>query len=109
MPLTLKIFLDHNETAKGYIYLDDGISFDYQNGHYIYLKITYSESQLLIEDMTTQILSQDHSISKTDKYISSVKIKTIIVKNISSAREFNLIEGIKIGERGLKTTIKLND
>lgn len=29
-PLTLQIYLDSSSSAKGFIYLDDGISFDYK-------------------------------------------------------------------------------
>jgi|LauGreDrversion4_2_1035121.scaffolds.fasta_scaffold413987_3 alpha 1,3-glucosidase len=107
MPLTLKIFLDHNDTASGNIYLDDGISFDYEKGDYIYLKITFADGQLTIEDKSWSY--QDQTPYSTNKSLFSTEVNNVIVSSISFKKEYKLLEGIKIGERGLKTTIKLND
>lgn len=40
-PYTLIVALDHNKTAHGSLYIDDGESYEYRNNKYIYAKIAF--------------------------------------------------------------------
>ena len=44
--LSLYIALDENQKAEGDIYLDDGRTYEYENGSFLYTKFTYDESGL---------------------------------------------------------------
>ncbi|XP_072933966.1 neutral alpha-glucosidase AB [Epargyreus clarus] len=43
-PYTLIVALDANNTATGTIFIDDGESFDYREGKYIYARFTYDKN-----------------------------------------------------------------
>ena len=45
-PLTLVIALNAENKAKGMIYFDDGESFDYQNGNYSLVEISYNNRNI---------------------------------------------------------------
>ncbi|XP_049882112.1 neutral alpha-glucosidase AB isoform X2 [Pectinophora gossypiella] len=45
-PYTLVVALDHNNTATGTLYIDDGETTDYTDSQYIYAKITYEPSAM---------------------------------------------------------------
>jgi alpha 1,3-glucosidase len=40
-PYTLIVALDVNASAQGTLYIDDGESFDYRSGKYIYIEFDY--------------------------------------------------------------------
>ncbi len=45
-PFTLLVALDEQEQAQGSLYLDDGSSFDYRQGHYVYSELSYKSGIL---------------------------------------------------------------
>ena len=48
-PISLDIFLDSAGTAEGTAYLDDGQTFDYKTGKYIYGRLSFSRKTLTYE------------------------------------------------------------
>ena len=46
-PYTLIVALDMNASAKGTLYIDDGESFDYKSGKYIYIEFHYQVLTLI--------------------------------------------------------------
>jgi len=52
-PYTLVVVLDKNGRAEGTLYVDDGETFDYQKGAYIYRRFAFSESSLSSENIGT--------------------------------------------------------
>ena len=49
-PISVKIFLDDKKKARGYYYLDDGLSFD-NEGHYAYIEILFNENKINIRNI----------------------------------------------------------
>lgn len=45
-PYTLVIALDSNKSAKGSLYIDDGETFDYENGAFLYIDFELKEGEL---------------------------------------------------------------
>ena len=45
-PITLVVAPDRQGMAKGTLYLDDGMSFDYKQGSKLYMEITYDNGRL---------------------------------------------------------------
>ena len=45
-PYTLTIALDDHGSAKGSLYIDDGKSFDYRDGHFNYIQFSFSKNTL---------------------------------------------------------------
>ncbi|KAL2001301.1 hypothetical protein VTN02DRAFT_1943 [Thermoascus thermophilus] len=50
-PYTLVVVLDRNGQAEGTLYVDDGETFDYQQGAYIHRRFRFSDSSLSSEDI----------------------------------------------------------
>ena len=48
-PVSLKIFPDLTNSARGNLYLDDGKSFNYRNGDFIFMNFNYSNYELIIK------------------------------------------------------------
>lgn len=74
-PYTLLVVLDKNEQAEGTLYIDDGETFDYQDGASIHRRFTFSESSLSSTDIGTQG-------TKTAQYLKAmagVRVEKIII------------------------------
>ncbi|KAF2721130.1 glycoside hydrolase family 31 protein [Polychaeton citri CBS 116435] len=76
-PITLVITIGNSGDAEGTIYLDDGETFDFQQGAYIHRKFVYvgSTSTLMSEDLAT-------SGKKTNEYLKTmenVRVEKIVV------------------------------
>ncbi|RDW78374.1 putative glucosidase 2 subunit alpha [Coleophoma crateriformis] len=65
-PYTLVIALNKAETAKGELYVDDGETFDYQNGAHIHRAFDFAAGELVSKDISTKGKA-------TDKYLKSMK------------------------------------
>jgi len=48
-PYTLVVCLDRSKSANGTLYLDDEKSYDYRNGKYIYLNLSFTNNVLKSE------------------------------------------------------------
>ncbi|GAM83940.1 hypothetical protein ANO11243_019300 [Dothideomycetidae sp. 11243] len=82
-PFTIVVVLPDNGDATGELYVDDGESFDYQSGAYIWRKFNYvsSTSSLSSEDIGT-------TGKKTKEYLKimkDVRIEKIIIINAPKA------------------------
>ncbi|KAI7490473.1 putative alpha glucosidase II, alpha subunit [Hortaea werneckii] len=77
-PFTLVIVLGHSGDAEGVLYLDDGESFDFQEGAYIHRRFVYSgsTSSLMSEDLATTPGSKTKDYLKT---MENVRVEKIIV------------------------------
>ncbi|KIW29067.1 uncharacterized protein PV07_04910 [Cladophialophora immunda] len=99
-PYTLVVVLDkHGEKAEGTLYVDDGETFDYQQGAYIHRQFSFEGGVLRSSDIGTKG-------AKTAGYLKAmkgVKIEKIIVVNApaawSSAGELAVSEDGFKGER----------
>jgi len=65
-PYTLVVALSKKGTAKGELYVDDGESFDYENGAYIHREFEFADGVLA----STNIAKKG---KLTDKYLKSMK------------------------------------
>jgi mannosyl-oligosaccharide alpha-1,3-glucosidase len=80
-PYTLVVVLDKKGEADGTLYVDDGETFDYQQGAYIHRQFKMTGSMLSSEDLATKS-------SKTSAYLKimkDVKVEKIIVVNAPSS------------------------
>ena len=70
-PLTLRILLDHEEKATGKLYLDDGHSYEYQNGFFIRASISYENHVL------------QYALENTDSQLSpAFNIERVVVEGL---------------------------
>ena len=79
-PYTLVVVLAKNGEAEGTLYVDDGETFDYQQGAYIHRRFKLAGGKLSSVDLTTKA-------SKTTGYLKTmkdVKVEKIIVVNAPS-------------------------
>lgn len=82
-PLTLVVVLGNSGDAEGTLYLDDGESFDYEQGAFIHRRFAYqsSTSTLMSEDLGT-------AGKKTKEYLKSmenVRVEKIIIVGAPAA------------------------
>ena len=78
-PLTLYVALNDEGKAKGEVYLDDGLSFDYRQGRYLLKEITFAGNRLSCSsDSTDEFPRQDEAAFRT-----SVEVERIIIFGMS--------------------------
>lgn len=105
-PYTLVVVLDKNsEKAEGTLYVDDGETFDYQQGAYIHRKFSFENNELKSADIGAAKGPKTSAYIKTMK---DVRVEKIVVVNApstwASVDEVNATEdGIK-GSRSLGLT-----
>ncbi|CAH9070990.1 unnamed protein product [Cuscuta epithymum] len=83
-PYTLVIALNSSQAAEGEIYIDDGRSFDFQEGAYIHRLFVYSRGTLTSLDLSPS------SVSK--KFSSDCTVERIILLGLSAGPKTALVE-----------------
>ena len=97
-PFTLVVVLGNDGNAEGTLYVDDGESFNYQEGAYIHRKFTFSAS-------TQSLVSEDLSTvgKKTKEYLktmTAVKVEKIVV--VGAPRSWADNKEVLVAEDGAK-------
>jgi mannosyl-oligosaccharide alpha-1,3-glucosidase len=77
-PYTLVIALSAEGTAEGELYIDDGESYDYQDGAYIHRKFTFASNTLTSEDLASKAVKEKKR-KEYLKLMSSVRVEKVIV------------------------------
>ncbi|PNS21092.1 hypothetical protein CAC42_3430 [Sphaceloma murrayae] len=95
-PFTLVMTLPDQGDAEGDLYLDDGESFDYQQGAYIWRKFAYNGA-------TSTLVSTDAGKEgkKTKEYIKSMKdvrIEKLVIVN--APKEWKTKKEVEVSEEG---------
>lgn len=91
-PYTLVIVLSKSGEAKGELYVDDGESFDYQQGAYIHREFSYNNGALESKDVGTKG-------KLTDKYLKSMKavgVEKIVV--VGAPKSWEGKTTVKVGK-----------
>lgn len=101
-PYTLVISLGSDGDAEGDLYVDDGESYDYEDGAYIHRRFSFSSSTLKSSD-----LSAEADVSKPSKKrkaylaaMSVVRVEKIIV--VGAPMEWKGKTEVKVQEEGAK-------
>ena len=116
-PISIKIFLDNKKKARGYYYLDDGLSYD-NEGHYAYIEILFIENKINIRNIN---VSNDVGSGKIKDIIPiwncieiygfNDKINTILLDEKDSLKfQIGKNNGIKIelSEKNIKAFLPIN-
>tara|TARA_R110002003_G_scaffold145_11_gene13431 strand:- start:9901 stop:12069 length:2169 start_codon:yes stop_codon:yes gene_type:complete len=99
-PFTLVVVLDKDGNASGTLYLDDGETFDYQQGAYIHRRFDFDSKR---EILTSANLDTSPPSSKTQKYIKSmekVRVEKIII--VGAPKAWKGKESVVVMEEGQK-------
>ena len=85
-PFTLVIVLGNSGDAEGTLYLDDGESFDFQEGAAIHRKFTFvgATATLMSEDLTTPT-APSKKAKEYFKLMEKVRVEKIIIVNAPTA------------------------
>jgi alpha 1,3-glucosidase len=75
-PLTLYVASDTKDFANGTIYLDDGESYDYENGQYLYWGFTYKKESDFVYTITSK------NLDPKGEYDPDVYIEKIVVRGV---------------------------
>ncbi|KAL2521192.1 putative glucan 1 [Forsythia ovata] len=84
-PYTLVIALNSSQAAEGWLYVDDGKSFEFQQGAYIHRHFMYSDGKLTSSNMAT-------AGSGSKKFASECIVERIILLGFSPGPKNALIE-----------------
>ncbi|KAK0328706.1 glucosidase II [Friedmanniomyces endolithicus] len=104
-PFTLVVVLGKAGDAEGTLYLDDGESFDYEDGAFIHRKFSYSAatSVLMSEDLAATGTGSSKKAKEYLKGMEKVRLEKIIVVNAPAAwkgREEVEVSEEVVGESG---------
>lgn len=91
-PYTLIVTLSKDFTAKGDLYIDDGETFDYQNGAFIHRKFEFKDDVL----QSTSIGTRGKLADSFDHSMKIVKIERIII--VGAPKEWSKKTAIKLNE-----------
>jgi alpha 1,3-glucosidase len=88
-PYTLRIALDDKLYATGDLYVDDGRSFEYQNGNYVYLRLEFNKNTFTSTRLTdiASIVADKHSkvpLQSSKAYHITNTIERIIIAGYPS-------------------------
>ena len=74
----MKVYLDNFNEAKGTLYLDDGESFNYKNGEFIYNQFIYQEKQFKFQSLNlNELKSKENYLEKSE--FKNLKFDTISI------------------------------
>lgn len=104
-PYTLIIALDANYQAKGFIYLDDQYTRDYQDNIYSYLNIEYSNDEIIFKLRTQKYKAK----IVIEKIIIIGRNKTLIKSNMNNGKELYQTKFNQKVPEGKIELIKLNE
>lgn len=92
-PYTLIITLGPQGTAEGELYIDDGESYEYQDGAYIHRRFVFSAGRLTSEDLADKPVKEK---KRRDfwKTMSSVRVEKIIIIGAPAAWEGKSTVGV---------------
>jgi alpha 1,3-glucosidase len=86
-PLTLVVCLDESECALGSLYVDDGFSFEFEKGNYIFNTFEFKNNQLTSKMERISSISKIHGDSILHM---QTRIEKIIVLGLSTPRKITL-------------------
>ncbi|EAX95621.1 Glycosyl hydrolases family 31 protein [Trichomonas vaginalis G3] len=81
--IDLVIALNEEGTAKGRLYLDDGISYNYKNGEYLYVELSYKDGKVSYQ----RIGDKEQTIPD---FLATKKISNVII--LEAGKEPNTIK-----------------
>jgi alpha 1,3-glucosidase len=102
-PFTLVVVLDKDGNASGTLYVDDGETFDYQNGAYIHRRFSFSSKfgSLTSTSLSTSTTSKAAAYLKT---MAKVRVEKVIVVNAPSAWKSKT--EVTVSEEGAKESAR---
>jgi len=92
-PYTLIITLGPQGTAEGELYIDDGESYEYQDGAYIHRRFVFSAGRLTSEDLADKSVKEKKR-REFLKTMSSVRVEKIIIIDAPAAWEGKSTVGV---------------
>ena len=101
-PYTLVISLDRNGEAEGDLYVDDGESYDYEDGAYIHRRFGFSSATLSSSDLSAEIDTSKPS-KKRKTYLAAmtaVRVEKIII--VGAPTEWKGRNEVKVQDEGAK-------
>ncbi|KAL2040702.1 hypothetical protein N7G274_006681 [Stereocaulon virgatum] len=105
-PYTLLITLSPNATAEGTLYIDDGESYNYEEGAFIHRYFSFSENTLTSTDIDDAM--QSNKGKKRRDYLNlmdQVRVEKIVV--VGAPREWVGKKSVKVVEDGEERSVEL--
>ena len=105
-PLTLVVALGRDGNAEGSLYLDDGDSFDYEQGAFIHRQFTFEANANTLTSSDLAAPRSKDGNKKKDSFVKSLKNvrveKVVLIGVPSSWREKNSVQVIEESPNGSK-------
>jgi len=103
-PFTLQIALSKNASASGDLYLDDGSSYAYQSGDYVYRRFVFENGRLqnVLGDLSDiavgyGVIGNQTHVAQNEEYAHQVenKVERVVVLGVKSAPSSVSLIGLK--------------
>ncbi|PVU96997.1 hypothetical protein BB561_000826 [Smittium simulii] len=101
-PYTINVFTSMRGEAKGSLYIDDGETFDYKKGAYIYREFSFTNATLYSKDATPK----EHIDSDSQKAFIET-IKDIRVERVVISKMYNSFTKAIITENGVQREVEV--
>jgi len=99
-PFTLVIVLDDTGRAEGFLYLDDGETFDYEAGAYIHRRFTFSDGVLSSSDSAPETAASSKKAKQYLQTMKDVRVEKLVI--INPPVSFRDTAEIRVEEEGAK-------
>ncbi|KAH7071240.1 glycosyl hydrolases family 31-domain-containing protein [Paraphoma chrysanthemicola] len=99
-PFTLVVVLDKDGNASGTLYLDDGETFDYQQGAFIHRRFDFDSKREILTSANVDISSPSSKTQKYIKLMEKVRVEKIII--VGAPKAWKGKEHVIIMEEGQK-------
>lgn len=103
-PFTLVVVLDSSNSANGTLYLDDGETFDYQQGAYIHRRFAFDGKRNIL---TSTNLASGSRTAKLDAFLKSmtkVRVEKVII--VGAPKEWKGKTEVVVMEEGAKESAR---
>ena len=103
-PYTLVITLGSNGEAEGDLYVDDGESYDYEDGAYIHRHFSFSSGVLKSTDLSAETVLSKPSKKRKEylKAMTAVRVEKIVI--VGAPKEWKGRSEVTVEEEGAKQT-----
>jgi alpha 1,3-glucosidase len=99
-PFTLVVVLDTEGNASGTLYIDDGETFDYQQGAFIHRRFDFDAKREILTSANLDISSPSKQTQKYIKSMEKVRVEKIII--VGAPKSWKKKDSVVVMEEGSK-------
>ena len=103
-PFTLVVALDKDGSASGTIYLDDGETFDYQQGAFIHRRFNFDGKRNILTSANLDTTSRTAKLDAYLKSMENVRVEKVII--VGAPKAWKGKDSVTVMEEGAKESAR---